>query len=250
MGDPAWQYFLLGAGSRGDLEESHLYGGCTVSFADVALGRQRCYITSAILEAALVEMRQHRALRITPWYVLLMGQYASFTTCNKARVPVDVAVKNIKEVHDVMQRARYECFLMLLILVDMHWISAEVLPHGIINIYDSSDGDFNNEKYFAVERVPLLAREVDRLRQLSHPMAPVVDKSAVTFINVQADGHNCIPLALAHIWSVANGMDLGKMTNVVGDHLRLGNWCCLLQCRKRYQGARLASQAARNGTSM
>lgn len=127
-----------------------------------------------------------------------------------------------------------------------------MLPHGIINIYDSSDGGFNNGKDFSVERDPLLAREVDRLRQLSHPMAPVVDEWAVTFINspVQADGHNCIPLALAHIWSVANGMDLGKMTNVVGDHLRLGNCCCLLQCGKRYQGARLTSQAARNGTSI
>lgn len=52
-------------------------------------------MTSTILDAALVEMRQHRALRITPWYVPLTGQSASFTTCNKARVPVDVAVKNV-----------------------------------------------------------------------------------------------------------------------------------------------------------
>lgn len=206
-----------------------------MSFADVVLGAQKSFMTNAILDAALVEMRQHGALRNMPGYVLLTGQSASVTTCNNARVPVDVAVKWIKEVYDDMPRARYERFLMLLNLVDQHWISAEVLPHGIINIYDSSEGGFKNEKDFAVERVMLFAREVDRLRRLSNPMAPAVDKWTVKFINspMQADGYTCGPFALAHIWSAANGMDLCEMTNAVGDHLRLGILVSLLQCGKR-----------------
>lgn len=249
VGEPAWQYFLLDAGSQGDVEGSRLYGGCTVSFADVVLGAQRAFMTNAILDAALVEMRQHGALRTMPGYVLLTGQSASFTTCNKVRVPAQVAVKKIKEVYDVMPRARYQRFLMLLNLVDQHWISAEVLPHGVINVFDSSDGVFKSEKDFAVQRVMLFAREVDRLRRLNDRTAPVVDKWTVKFVNspVQADGYNCGPFALAHIWSAANGMDLCEMTDVHGDHLRLGILFSLLQCGKRYDEQRLATQAARSG---
>lgn len=246
VGDPAKRFFLLGAGSRGDAAGSDLYGVSTVAFSDIVLGGQRAYMTSALLDAALVEMWMHVALRVMPGYVLLTSQSAAFMTCNNKRVPEDVALQKIKEVYEVMPRARYQRFVMLLNLSEHHWISAEVQPARTITIFDSSDGAFKEEEDFAVRRVELFAHELDRLRRLGDPTAPPVDKWAVNFINapVQEDGYNCGPLTLAHIWCAANGLELGRIPAVAGDHLRLGFLFTLLHCGKRYDEARRPALAS------
>jgi len=247
VGDPAWRYFLMGAGSEGDKLGSRLYGGCTVTYSDVVLGGQREYMTNGVLDAALVEMRLHSVQRLTPAYVLLTGQSASFTTCNKKQVDEVVAREKVKEIYDVMPHARYHRFVMLLNLVGQHWISAEVMPNGNINIFDSSDGCFKKEKDFAVSRVELFAREVDRLRRLGDPSAPVVDKWKVSFVNkpYKRDSYNCGPFALAHLWCALTGEELGKIPGLIGDHMRLGILFTLLHCGKRYEDARLAAFASR-----
>ena len=247
VGDPAWRYFLLGAGSEGDKLGSRMYGGCTVAYSDLVLGGQREYMTNGVLDAALVEMRLHSVQRHTPAYVLLTGQSASFTTCNKKRVDEAVALEKVKEIYDVMPHARYHRFVMLLNLVGQHWISAEVVPDGHINIFDSSDGCFMNEKDFAVSRVQLFAREMDRLRRLGDPSASVVDKWNVSFVNTpyQRDAYNCGPFALAHLWCALTGEKLGQIPGLVGDHMRLGILFTLLHCGKRYEDARLEAFASR-----
>jgi len=237
----------MGAGSEGDKLGSRLYGGCTVPYSDVVLGGQREYMTNGVLDAALVEMRLHSVQRLTPAYVLRTGQSASFTTCNKKQVDEVVPREKVKEIYDVMPHARYHRFVMLLNLVGQHWISAEVMPNGNINIFDSSDGCFKKEKDFAVSRVELFAREVDRLRRLGDPSAPVVDKWKVSFVNkpYQRDSYNCGPFALAHLWCALTGEELGKIPGLIGDHMRLGILFTLLHCGKRYEDARLAAFASR-----
>ncbi|KAK1863147.1 hypothetical protein I4F81_005709 [Pyropia yezoensis] len=247
MGDPAWRYFLASAGAGGDMAGSNLFGGCTVAFSDIVLGGQREYMTNGVLDAALAEMRLHPSLRIMPACVLLTGQSAAFTTCHKRRVDEEEAVRKIKEVYDVMPPGRYEHILMMLNLVEQHWISAEVLPEeGKINIFDSSDGGFNGEKDFAVGRVKLFAQEVGRLRRLNNHLAPAVGQFEVKFVNtpLQADGYNCGPFALGHLWCAANGLQMSDLSYVVGDHLRLGILFTLLECGKRYDEARLSAIAS------
>lgn len=247
MSDPAWRYFLASAGAGGDVAGSNLFGGCTVAFSDIVLGGQREYMTNGVLDAALAEMRLHPSLRVMPAYVLLSGQSAAFTTCHKRRVDEEEAVRKIREVYDVMPPGRYERILMMLNLVEQHWISAEVLPQeGKINIFDSSDGGFKGEKDFAVGRVKLFAQEVGRLRRLNNPLAPAVGQFEVKFVNtpVQADGYNCGPFALGHLWCAANGLQMGDLSYVVGDHLRLGILFTLLECGKRYEEARMSALAS------
>lgn len=86
VGDTAWRYFMVRASALGDMRGSEAYGGCTVAFSDIVLGGQKAYMTSAVLEASLVEIRPHSALRLMSAYALLSGQSASFTTCHKKRV--------------------------------------------------------------------------------------------------------------------------------------------------------------------
>lgn len=225
MGDPAWRYFLVSAGAGGDVAGSNLFGGCTVAFSDIVLEGKREYMTNGVLDAALAEMRLHPSLRIMPAYVLLTGQSAAFTTCHERRVDEAEAVRKIKEVYDVMPPGRCKRILMMLNLVEQHWISAEVRPEeGKINIFDSSDGGFKGEKDFAVGRVMLFAQEVGRLRLLNDHLAPAVGQFDVKFVNtpVQADGYNCGPFALGHLWCAANGLQMSDLSYVVGDHLRLG----------------------------
>lgn len=243
VGDSAWKYFHASAGARGDVAGSNLYGGCTVTYSDIILGGQKAYMTNAVLDAALVEMRLHSALRIMPAYVLLTGQSSSFTTCHEKRVDEQHAICKIKEIYDVMPPARYERFLMMLNLVGQHWMSAEVLPKGEINIFDSLDGAFAKEKDFAVARVKLFAQEICRLRRMEEQAAPLVEKWQVTYVNApaQADGYNCGPFALGHIWCAANGFRLGDLSYVVGDHLRLGILLTLLECGRRYEEGRLSA---------
>lgn len=136
VGDSAWRFFLLGAGSRGYAAGSHLYGGNTVAYSDIVVGVQRAYMTNGLLDAALIEMRMHTALRDMPGHVLLTSQSAAFTSCNGTRVPEDAAIVKTTEVYDLMPRARYERFVMLLNLSEHDWISAEVLPKGTITIID------------------------------------------------------------------------------------------------------------------
>lgn len=245
VGDSAWQYFHASAGARGDVAGSELYGGCTVAYSDIILGGQKAYMTNAVLDAALVEMRLHSALCIMPAYVLLTGQSSSFTTCHEKRVDKEHAISKIKEIYDVMPAARYERFLMMLNLVGQHWVSAEVLPKGEIHIFDSLDGAFEKEKDFAVARVKLFAQEVCRLRRMENQAAPLVENWQVTYVNTpaQADGYNCGPFALAHIWCAANGLRLGDLSYVVGDHLRLGILLTLLECGRRYEEGRLQALA-------
>lgn len=243
IGNFAWHYFSSSAGRGAESQVSEAYGGCTVSSSDIVQGGQRAYMTNEVLDAGLVEMRLQGIVRIMPAYVLLTGQSASFTTCHKKRVDEDDARRKIKEIHDVMPPARYERFLMMLNLVGHHWISAEVLPQGTIHIFDSSDGGFKEEKDFAVGRVKLFAQEVGRLRRLGNRWSPLVDKWEVKYINapVQGDGYNCGPFALAHMWCAANGMSLGAVSNVVGDHLRLAVLYTLLERGERYEHARLSA---------
>ncbi|KAK1869291.1 hypothetical protein I4F81_011769 [Pyropia yezoensis] len=248
MGDTAWRFFLASAGVHGDAAGSNLFGGCAVAFSDIILGGQREFMTNGVLDAALAEMRVHPALRLMPAYVLLTSQSASFTTCNEKRVAVDDAVRKMKEIYDVMPPARYERILMMLNLAGQHWISAEVLlSNGTVNVFDSSDGGFKDEKDLVVARVVLFAQQLDRLRRLSNPLAPPVRQFRASFINapVQRDGYNCGAFALAHLWCAANGLQLCNMTNVVGDHLRLGLLWTLLDRGKRYEDARLSTIGAR-----
>lgn len=247
VGDSAWRYFHSSAGDGGDVAGSDLYGGCTVAYSDIILGGQTAYMTNGVLDAALVEMRLHSALRVMPAYVLLTGQSASFTTCHEKRVDEADAMRKIKEIYDVMPPARYERFLMMLNLVGQHWVSAEVLPHGKIHIFDSLDGAFEKEKDFAVARVKLFAQEIGRLRRMHDHLAPLAEKWQVTYVNApaQADGYNCGPFALGHIWCAANGLCLGDLSYVVGDHLRLGILLTLLECGKRYEEQRLQAIAPR-----
>ncbi|OSX74807.1 hypothetical protein BU14_0267s0008 [Porphyra umbilicalis] len=243
VGDSAWRYFLLGAGSIGDVVGSRLYGGCTVAFYDVVYGGQRKYMTNGVLDAALVEMRLHSAVRMHPSFVLMTGQSASFTVCNGQVVGEAVAIDRIKEIYDAMPNARYQRFVMLLNLGQHHWISAEVVPGapvGKINVFDSLAGGYPKEKDLAVSRVKLFAREVDRLWRLGNSGAPVVERWDVSFINSpsQGDGYNCGPFALAHLWCAVNGHVLGEISGLVGDHLRLAILLTLLQCGKRYDDAR------------
>jgi len=73
-------------------------GGCTVAFYDVVYGGQRKYMTSGVLDAALVEMRLHSAVRMHPSFVLMKGQSASFTVCNCEVVGEAVTIDRIKEI--------------------------------------------------------------------------------------------------------------------------------------------------------
>lgn len=168
VGDTAWRYFMVRASALGDMRGSEAYGGCTVAFSDIVLGGQKAYMTSAVLEASLVEIRPHSALRLMSAYALLSGQSASFTTCHKKRVEEHDALGDIKEINDVMPPARYERFLMLLNLAGHHSIYEEVLPQGTIHVFDSSEGGFKEEKDFAVGRVKLFAHETWRLRRLGN----------------------------------------------------------------------------------
>lgn len=250
VGDSAWRFCMETAGAMGDKVGSDLYGGCTVAFSDIITGGQRAYMTNGVLDAALVEMRHHGALRLMPGYVLLTGQSAAFTTSHNKRVSEEDAVRKIKEVYDVMPPARYERFLMMLNLMGHHWISAEVLPQGTIRIFDSSAGGFQEEKDFAVARVELFAQEIARLRRLRNLWVPEVDTWEVIYVNapVQGDGYNCGPFALAHLWCAANGFELEEMTNVVGDHIRLGILWSILECGKRYDDARQLTMAPTKGS--
>lgn len=160
MGDPAWRYFLSSAGARGDVAGSELYGGCSVAFSDIVLGGQREYMTNGVLDAALVEMRHHPTLRIFRAYVLLTGQSAAFTTCHHKRVDEDDAVLKIKEIYSMIPPACCDRVFMMLNLMGQHWISVEVLlVEGVINVFDSSDGGFQDEKDFTVQRVNLFTRK-------------------------------------------------------------------------------------------
>lgn len=203
-------------------------------------------MTNGILDTALVEMLHHSALRLTLGYVLLTGQSATFKACHNKRVTEDDALTKIQEVYEVIPPARYECFLMMLNLVGQHWISVVVQSQGTIHSFDSSDGSCKEEKNFAVARVKLFAREIGRLRRLGNLRAPMVDKCEVKFVNVpaQGDGYNCGQFALDHLWCAANGMDLARMNDVVGDPLRLGIFYTLEVCGKRYEDARLAALAS------
>ena len=179
VGDPAWRFSLLGAGSHWDKDGSWLYGGCTVAYSDVVYGGQRKYMTNGVLDAALVKMRMHSVQRSSPAYVLLTGQSASFTVCRNTVVEEAVAIEKIKEIYNVVPTARYQRFIMLLNLGQHHWISAEVVPAapvGKIHIFDSSVGGFRKEKELAVSRVKLFAREVDRSWHMGNTCAPVVNE--------------------------------------------------------------------------
>lgn len=246
VGDPAWRFFSRNAGALGEKAGSDMYGGCTVTFSDIIVGGQRAYMTNAILDAALVEMGHHGALRLMQGYDLLTSQSAAFTTCHNKRVSDDDALGKIEEVYDVMPPARFERFLMMLNLMGHHWISSEVQTNGIIRIFDSSAGGFREEKDFAVARVLLFAREVGRLRRLGNPWAPVIDKWEVEYVDapVQDDGYNCGPFVLAHLWCAANGLKLQGMNNVVGDLLRLAILCSVLECGKLYDEARLPAMTS------
>jgi len=106
VGDSAWRYFLVGAGSIGDVVGSRLYGGCTVAFYDVVYGGQRKYMTNGVLDAALVEMRLHSAVRMLASFVLMTGQSASLTVCTGEVVGEAVAIDRIKKIYDAMPNAR------------------------------------------------------------------------------------------------------------------------------------------------
>ncbi|OSX75126.1 hypothetical protein BU14_0254s0006 [Porphyra umbilicalis] len=219
-GDPVWQYEATEGGGG-----QAAYGGLTVTAQDVLSNGQRAFLTNAVLDASLVEVREVAPQLAGPLYVLTTSQSSAFTSVGGQRVSAEEAVKRMVEIFEVMPVPHVLRFLMLMNLSNTHWISVDVfVPGGQVVVFDSYNGSCSSEKTFRVERVLLFASQYSRWLLARDPSCGVsLQWQPPSYVNepVQRDGDSCGAFSLAHLWCVACDIDLRDIY-VVGDHLRMG----------------------------
>jgi len=240
MTDTVWQYFSVGDGMLGAMVGCNLYGGYSIPVVEVLMAKQRRFLTNGMLDAALVELREHCMGLSSASAVLMTNQSASFIATFGRDVSKDNARGKMREVLGVLPSRPYVRYVMLLNLINKHWISAEVLIHsGTINVFDSVSGSYSQQKAGAVRRVVLFAEEVSRFLRTTDASTPTSEAWNVVDVTTprQPDDYNCGAFALAHLWCAVDGRDLGSI-RCVGDHIRLAMLYSLVERGRVYDDAR------------
>jgi len=234
-----WRFFSERAGAAGNRLGCDMYGAYTVTVRDILHCGRTKYLTNAVLDAALVELRRRSGGIFASAYVLLTAQSAAFTTCYKVDVAEEAAIVAIKEIFESMGNSEYMRMLMILNINDSHWVAADVLfPTATIRLFDSMDGSFADKKAYVTSRVELFAKEMSRLRHERNPLLSIKTTWTVQPVSEprQKDAHNCGAFALAHLWCVISGDCLPRFTTV-GEHLRVALYLSLLQRGRVYDDA-------------
>jgi len=245
MTDTVWRYFSVDDGMLGAMVGCNLYGGYSIPIVEVLIAGQRRFLTNGMLDAALVELREHCMGVTSPSAVLLTNQSAAFTGSVGHVVEEADARDKAKEVLGVLPSRPYVRYVMLLNLINKHWISAEVLIHsGTIKVFDSSAGSYAPQKASVVRRVVLFAEEALRFQRATDPTAPTWTEWNVVDVTAprQTDDYNCGAFALAHLWCAIDGRDLASI-HCVGDLIRLAMIYTLVERGRVYDDARAEAQA-------
>jgi len=246
MSDTVWRYFFVDDGLLGAMVGCNLYGGYSIPVVEVHLAGQKRFLTNGMLDAALFELREHCAGLSLPTAVLLTNQSAAFTATFGQVVGEDDARGKIQEDLGALPARPHLRYVMLLNLINKHWISAEVLIHsGTINAFDSSSGSYSQHKATAVTRVLLFAEEALRFLRKTDPTIPTWDGWNVVDVTNprQTADYNCGAFALAHLWYAVDGRDLGSI-RCVGDHIRLAMIHTLVERGRVYDDARAEMRGA------
>jgi len=171
--DTVWQYFSVGDGMLGAMVGCNLYGGYSIPVVEVLMAGQRRFLTNGMLDAALVELREHCMGLSSASAVLMTNQSASFIATFRRDVSEEDARGKMREVLGVLPSRPYVRYVMLLNLINKHWISAEVLIHsGTINVFDSASGSYSQQKAEAVRRVVLFAEKASRFLRTTDASTP------------------------------------------------------------------------------
>lgn len=246
LDDTVWRYFSIDDGVLGAMVGCNLYGGYSIPVVEVLMAGQRRFLTNGMLRASLVELREHCQGLASRSAVLLTNQSAAFTTAFAENVEEGDARKKAQEMLGVLPKLPYTLYLMMLNLINEHWIAAEVLVHsGSINILDSSAGGYATPKAHAVRRVELFAEEASRFQRAADPTIPDWDGWTVEHVTSprQDDEDSCGAFALAHLWCAVEGRDL-RAIRCVGDQMRLAMMHTLLERGRVYDDARAQTRAA------
>jgi len=246
MTDTVWQYFSVGDGMLGAMVGCNLYGGYSILVVEVLMAGQRRFLTNGMLDAALVELREHCMGLSSASAVLMTNQSASFIATFGRDVSEEDARGKMREVLGVSPSRPYVRYVMLLNLINKHWISAEVLIHsGTINVFDSASGSYSQQKAEAVRRVVLFAEEASRFLRTTDASTPTWEAWNVVDVTTprQPNDYNCGAFALAHLWCAVDGRDLGSI-RCVGDHIRLAMLYALVERGRVYDDARAEAHAA------
>ena len=243
IGDDAWRFFDEAFGANGAEAGDNAYGGQTVNIREVASACQTSWLTSATINACMVEQRV--AARSVGGYALLIEQVASVLRIRGKEVALVAAQTAATEVAAEVGACRW--LGMVVNLCNAHWVSAVVNVMGReVLVYDSLPGTRDTEMALAIERILLLCNAVAD-KQAAFPGGIPCGSQGwkVTRCEgpTQPDGHSCGVYAVAHVVCAMGGCPLGSI-RPRADLLRLALVHHVLSRGRYYASARLAWRGA------
>lgn len=235
----SWRHFDNRLGADGGRSEGRTCGGFSATCRDILANTQDSWMSSSVIDAALIELRAHvQSIRT---YVLLVEQASSFHSYGRELVPDAVALTAAKEVatmaHDCERAA------MVMNLGGDHWIAAlvdttikRITVMGTLST-KMRGGDL------AVQRIRMCADAMDDVAGVVREPSSIVYESAYE----QTDDYNCGPFAVAH--TVCAAMCLAVDPCVSGNIIRLAIIPSVLRLGESHLRAWEASAGRADGRS-
>lgn len=236
----AWRFFDLAAGPAGGVAGCREYGGLTTTYREIARGCQPTWMTSDVINAALVELRV--AARGSKSYVLLSSEMAAMLRIGRHAVILVEAQKAAEEV--ACEAGDCDKVGLVINLLNQHWVSAFAdIENRCITVFDSLAGIQAEEKAVAVGRVKMLCDAVlaRRKQSLSPPGQQGSSPWRVIECDAprQLDTYSCGAFAVAHVACALRGTSLP--VGVRGNVLRLALLHNVVSQGRMYESARAAN---------
>lgn len=223
-----WKYYDSESGPDGTQNADRAYEGCSVTCRDILVITGDSLLTSGIINAALIELRE--VVRSQRTYVLLVEQASSFHSYGSVLVPEEAALRAAKEVANVVGAC--ERVAMVMNVGGVLWIAAVVdVRTKRINVMGSLSS-ISDGRAKAVERIMLFTTSMDEVSGTGRKPWTVVNDSACE----QSDGYNCGPIAVAQTVCAVTGLDVDPCAS--GDVIRLAIVYSILNLGEAHERAR------------